>query len=342
MCDLSVVIVNANTRELTCQCLNSLYSNPPKCRYEIIVVDNASTDGSCEAIESTYPEVRLIRNDQNLGFAVANNRAFEIAKGEHILLLNNDTIVPPGSVDKLLAVLDQDASVGVVAPKLVYPDGSLQMSYGPMPSIFVSFCSFFEVKKWFPPGVALRFADWGGKRSVGKNTRSYVEWLSGKHPETAKLEKHNLVTGACMLIRGSCFRQVGPFDPAFFMYVDDADYSKRVYDAGWEILYLAEAAVIHIKGGTAGERYRWTSPVAYFSVFHFLKKHRGKMAALIVKGFALSSVVLRSICNTLTRPHRAAASWKLLWAIAAGPRQTSSSSFRSGRRLDEESGQAAD
>src|ERR1700674_4069500 len=123
-CDLSIIIVNTNTRELVCQCLESVYANAPKCEFEIIVVDNVSTDGSCEAIGSQYPEVRLIRNSKNMGFSVANNQALEVARGEHLLLLNSDTVVLPKSLDDMVRGMRSDGRIGVVSPRLVYGDGS--------------------------------------------------------------------------------------------------------------------------------------------------------------------------------------------------------------------------
>ena len=340
MCDLSIVIVNTNTRQLVSQCLESVYANPPSCDFEVIVVDNASTDGSCETIERRFPQVRLIRNKRNLGFSLGNNRGFEIARGKHIMLLNSDTLVLQGSLDKLLDALEVDPTVGVVAPQLIYPDGSLQMSYGPMPSLFVSFCSFFEVRRWVPQTFLARLGQ-SANGHLGKNAGSYVKWFSGQAPRTAKLEKHILVTGACMLIRDKCFRQVGTLDPAFFMYVDDADYCKRVYDSGWAIQYLAEATIVHIKGGTVGQRYRWTSPAAYFSVFHFMKKHRGNAAATVVKALALASLTFRLAAKAVVAPRESREKWTLLRDVARGPREDRE--LVSGvSLLEEDRGQAAD
>jgi len=342
MCNVSIIIVNTNTRELTCQCLSSICANPLSRPFEIIVVDNASTDGSCEAIASRFPDVRLIQNLRNVGFAVANNRALEIARGEHVLLLNNDTIVLPQSLDQLLSALDADEHVGIVAPKLIYPDGSLQMSYGPMPSLFVSFCSFFEVRKWLPQELLSRIGRSESRKFLGKNASSYAEWSSIDAPKTSKLSRHLLATGACLLIRGECFRQVGSLDPEFFMYVDDADYCKRVRDAGWDILYVAEATIVHIKGGTVGNRYRWTSAAAYFSVFHFLEKHHGKTTAWIAKALAVLSLACRSTSKTLLRQPSARGSWRLLWDVGCWKARSSASTSPKASRLREEHEHAAD
>lgn len=313
---LSIIIVTTGTRDVTCQCLESIYRNAPKCAFEVIVVDNASIDGTCEAIASTYPHVHLIRSSHNLGFCGANNLGFEIARGEHYLLLNNDTIVLPESIDTLVAALEQDPTLGIVAPKLIYPDGSLQMSYGPMPTLFVSFCSFFDVKRLVPRTLMRKVARSPLGRLIGKNVGSYVGWSSGTAPVTARLESCLMVTGACMLIRGACFNDVGALDPNFFMYVDDADYCRRVHDAGWGIKYLAEAVIIHIKGGTVGQRYRWTAAPAYHSVFYFLEKHQGLAAARAGKAIALCSLGFRLAANALLRRPGLHAEWKLLRHVA--------------------------
>jgi GT2 family glycosyltransferase len=318
MLDISIIIVNTDTCKLVLQCLESVYANAPKRKFEILVVDNASTDGSCEAIKTRYPQVRLIQNSRNVGFSVANNQAFEAAKGKHLMLLNSDTIVLPDSIDQLLSALDRDSRVGVVAPRLVYPDGSLQMSYGAMPGLFVSFCSFFEVRRWIPGRLFKGLGRSATTGMFGNSVQTYMQWISGPWPGTRKLDRRSLVTGACMLIREECFRQVGPLDPVFFIGADDADYCKRVYDAGWEIQYLAESTIVHIKGGTLGVRYRWTSPAAYHSVFYFLRKHRGAVVAQLAKLIALISLGLRLVAKVLLAPSEARVQWRLLVEVAVG------------------------
>ena len=287
---LTVIIVSANTREMTCDCLRSIYENAPNCEFEIIVVDNASKDGSCEAIESRYPAVRLIRNSRNAGFSIGNNQALEVAQGERLLLLNNDTIVPPGSLDALLLAMDRDETLGVVAPRLVYPKGKLQMSFGPIPNLFVAFCTFFDLKKLVPTSVRRVMSRSGVSKLAGKAGGEYLSWFSGRPPVTRLIDEDTYVTGACMLIRRDCYEQIGGLDPQFFMYVDDADYSLRVHEAGWRILYVAEAVIVHIKGGTAGDRYRWASAPAYQSMLYFMKKHRGSWAFRVAKTFAVAAL----------------------------------------------------
>jgi GT2 family glycosyltransferase len=313
---MSIVIVNTNTRQLVCDCLKSVHANPPSCGFEIIVVDNASTDGSCQAIASQYPDVRLIRNTSNFGFPQGSNQGLEVARGTHLLLLNSDTIVLPGSLDKLLEAMGRDASLGILAPKLIYPDGSLQMSFGPIPDLFVAFCTFFDVKRLFSPSARKRITRSGLGRIAGRSGGGYLSWFSDRDPETRLIDERTYVTGACMLIRRECYDEVGGLDPRFFMYVDDADYSLRVHRSGWKILYLSESVVVHIKGGTVGERYRWTCAPAYQSMLYFLKKHRGKGAFYVSKLFALTAVFGRWLANVATGEAARKQSWTLLTELA--------------------------
>jgi hypothetical protein len=314
--DLSVIIVNTNTRELVCQCLNSIYSAPPRCSFEMIVVDNASTDGSREAIELQYPEVRLIRNSQNVGFSVANNRALAVARGEHLLLLNSDTIIPPGSLDQMLLAMRSDARLGVISPRLVYGDGSLQLSYGPMPGLFVAFCRFFELRRLVPRSLLVSMGRSWVSRALGKKVGTYATWFGHERLPTREVDSDHYVSGACMFIRRTCYEAIGPLDPNYFMYVDDADYSKRVHDAGWRILYLSEVTIIHLQAGTVGRRYRRTAAPAYQSMLYFLKKHHGSWAFHVSKMFAVAAVFGRWAGNALMRRKERKQLWGLLTELA--------------------------
>lgn len=317
MIKLTVIVVNTNTREMTCECLRSIYENAPSGEFEIIVVDNASEDGSCEAIESRFPAVRLIRNSQNVGFSVGNNQGLEVAQGERLLLLNNDTVVLPGSLEALLLAMDKDESLGVVAPRLVYPKGMLQMSFGPIPNLFVAFCTFFDLKKLVPPSVRCAISRSGLSTLAGKAGGGYLSWFSGKTPGTRLIDKDTYVTAACILIRRDCYEQIGGLDPRFFMYVDDADYSLRVHQGGWRILYLAEATIVHIKGGTVGERYRWTCAPAYQSMLYFMKKHRGSSAFRVAKTFAVAALFGRWAAVLLRGASKREQYWTLLTDVAS-------------------------
>ena len=165
------------------------------------------------------------------------------------------------------------------------------------------------MKRLFPTSARQRIAQSGLVKAAGKSGGGYLSWFSAKSPETKLMEKR-YVTGACMLIRRECYEQVGGLDPGFFMYVDDADYSLRVHQKGWKILYLAEATIVHIKGGTVGERYRWTCAPAYQSMLYFLKKHRGNWAFYISKLFAVTAVFARWLGSTVKSRDERKRSWR--------------------------------
>ena len=126
------------------------FASPPMCSLEIFVVDNGSTDGSCETIAAQFPSVKLIRNDRNLGFAEANNQALRVARGDYLMLLNSDTLTPAGSIDAMLQAMAARPQVGVLGPRLLYPDGRIQMSYGGMPGVFVYFAHLLNLGSLVP------------------------------------------------------------------------------------------------------------------------------------------------------------------------------------------------
>jgi GT2 family glycosyltransferase len=316
MCKLSVIIVNYNTRDLVCQCIGSLINHGPAFSFEVILVDNASNDGSCDDVESKFPSVRIIRNTHNVGFSAANNQGLAIAQGELVALLNSDTIVTPGSLDTMCDAFAINDRVGVVAPKLVYPDGSLQMSYGPIPNLFAAFCSFLDLKSLVASSTFQRLGRSRWTKLLGKTTANYADWFSGDQPPTRILQDNLLASGACLLIRRQCLEEVGHLDPNIFMYCDDADYCQRVHDKGWKILYLAEATIIHIKGGTAGQDYRWTSPRSYESTLYFFRKHRGWAIFQLARCIALLSLSLRWAVHSIADREKASASWNLFRQVA--------------------------
>lgn len=309
---LSVIVVNTNSRELVCRCLDSILQHEPRCEFEVIVVDNASTDGSCETIEGRFPGVRLLRNEQNLGFARANNLALEVARGSYLLLLNSDTVVQEGNFECMLQAVRADARVGIVSPRLVYDDGSLQHSYNPMPNMFVAVCTFLELRRLVPRSLLVFLRQLFGGRLLGKTVGTYADWLGQERLASRELGPDVYVTGACMLIRRGCYEQVGGLDPQFFMYVEDADYSKRVHDAGWKILYVAETTVVHSQGGTVGRRYRFESAPAYQSMLYFMKKHQGAWVFYVSKSFAVAAILGRWLVHFVVHDRSAR---KQTWAL---------------------------
>jgi GT2 family glycosyltransferase len=310
---LSIVIVNFNTRQLVCDCLHSIFTNPPRCSFEIFAVDNGSTDGSCEAIARHFPGIKLIRNECNLGFSEANNQALRLARGDYLMLLNSDTLVLPGSIDGMLQAMAVHSQVGALGPTLLYPDGRIQPSYGAMPSVFAYFVHLLNVSSLVPDFFWRLLFRTRALNHLGSAISTYGVWRVDAPPVTRELPRDVFVIGACMLIRRACMERVGLLDSEFFMYVDDADYCKRVHHTGWKILFLSDSVIVHLKGGTAG-KYR-LDVHAYYGFLYFLRKHRGTAAFRSAKLIAALSLLMRVLVDCFISWQRARESWDLFVAV---------------------------
>ena len=255
---LSAIIVSYNTREMTLDCLATLVRSLEGIASEIIVVDNASTDGSFDAIAGRFPEVRLIASGKNAGFGGANNEAMRLAKGRYFLLLNSDAFPEKEAVKTLLDFIENHPRAGVVGPRLLNEDGSLQVSCYPFPT----------------PGLAWRENLW--------LTRGYRDW---EHDRERRVD---FVIGACMLVRRETYEQVGGFDEKFFMYSEEADWEKRMQDAGWEVVFMPDARVKHLGGASGASEPLRISSHFFDSLDYYERKHHG-LAGLIA--FRLAMVV---------------------------------------------------
>lgn len=229
----SVVIVSFNTKELLRKCLESIESNRGALETEIIVVDNASNDGSVEMVKQRHKDIKILINKENFGFAKANNQGIKMAKGEYILLLNSDTEVKPGSLENLVEFAKKHLEAGVVGARLLNPDGSPQPSVYHFPTIWRAIAEY-----------------WLGQRG------SYEKY-SLTASDAVRVEA---VTGAAMLILRKTIEKVGLLDERYFMYFEDLDYCRRVKRAGLKVYYLPQAEVIHYhgaSGSSSGITYRY-------------------------------------------------------------------------------------
>jgi len=211
------------------RCLETLMLELAKLDAEVVVTDNASTDGTVEAVRQQFPKVRVIANDHNPGFGAANNQALEIASGQAVLFLNPDTEMSPGAASTLLRYLAEHPDVGVVGPRLRYPDGIIQSSRRSFPTPLTGLIESTIVQRWFPhPGVLDRYY----RARFSDDQTQDVDWL----------------VGACLLARRETITAVGGFDERFFMYSEELEWCFRVRQAGWRIVYLPDAEVIHHEG----------------------------------------------------------------------------------------------
>jgi GT2 family glycosyltransferase len=233
--DLSVIVVSWNTRELSRACLQSIRGHLQSVPHEVIVVDNASADGTAEMIASEFPEVRFIRNTDNVGFGVANNQAMRLARGRWFLLLNSDAQLTDDSVARLFERVRSEPDIGVAHCQLRFPDGRLQHTAYRFPSLPLALfenLGFYKLAPWVAPQALL-----GGYWHYGEERD--VDW----------------VAGAFMLLPREVFEATGGFDEHLFMYGEDMEWCYRIRDRGWRIRYYPSASVLHVDH--ASSEMRW-------------------------------------------------------------------------------------
>lgn len=251
---VSIIIVNWNTRDLLRQCLTSVVRETTVSN-EILVVDNGSTDGSADMVVVEFPVAYVIANRKNLGFAKANNQAIAKALGRYILLLNSDTVVLDRAIDRMIEFADQHLEAGVVGPKLVTSDGSLQSSCRNFPWLGNSIIAFLGSVHLLPYGFL--------------SARIHRLW------EHDQIRDVDWIIGACLLVRHEVIRQVGSLDEDFFFYSEDMDWCYRIKKAGWRILFYPDARVIHFGGQSSIHRWGDQAMVIadYAAPILFFRKH---------------------------------------------------------------------
>jgi len=233
--DLSVLIVSYKTRELLDGCLTSVISMLNLgSDHEVIVVDNASADGSAAMVRSAFPQVRLLANEQNRGFSAGSNQAIQSSSGRYVMLLNPDTVVRSGALGRMMELLDDDAEIGVVGPKLVYPDGSFQHSAFTYPTLAMIFLDFFPLN--------YRLVD---SRLNGRYPRALYD-MGEPFPVDHPL-------GAGLMVRRRVIEEVGLLDESFFMYCEEIDWCMRIKDAGWQVYCCSQAEVVHYEAQSTAQ-----------------------------------------------------------------------------------------
>jgi len=281
--DLSIILVNYNTGELLRDCLESLYANKPGVQCEVIVSDNGSTDGSLEMLAEEYPQVRVIANGDNLGFAAANNKAINQCRGKYILLLNSDTLViDRDSFDNMANYMEAHPDTGVLGCMLLNGDHSLQLSHGKFPTLVTEFRQKF-INFVFSRGIA-----------------PYYEKIAADYREEHPVD---WVTGACLMVRREVAQQAGLLDEGFFMYFEDVDWCRRINSCGWRVIYYPGARVVHLLGGSAPKQQN-ISVIYKESQLRYYYKHRGRVEVnllrviQVVKHLAL--LVKLRLCGLIT------------------------------------------
>jgi len=257
--DLSVIIVSYNAREDLERCLASLRENGASVHHEVLVVDNGSTDGSAEAARQSS-DVRLIETGTNLGFAAANNQGIRSSAGELLLLLNNDTIVPRGALDRLVAVIRARPDVAVVGPRLVNGRGEAELSFGRM----------------ITPINELR------QRRLVRGLDRRVRRIAERIESMTRQEQYpDWVSGACLLVRRTDAEAVGLLDERFFMYTEDVDFCAAIRGRGRKILFTPAVEVVHLRGRSAATAPEATRTAYRNSHLAFYEKHHPRLAPVV-------------------------------------------------------------
>jgi hypothetical protein len=257
--DLSILIVNWNTKALLIQCLKSVHQKMGNGEREVFVVDNGSVDGSVESVREKFPEVIVIQNPMNLGFAKANNQAQSLSKGKYTLLLNPDTQVQAGAIETLIAFMDAHPEVGVAGAQFLNSDGSKQNSIANFPSLATELLNK-SLLRWFFP-----------KTFPGKEI---------KYHEPIEVES---VIGACMMVRREAMEQVGLLDEDYFLFLEETDWCYRIKRAGWKIYHHPQAEIYHFQGKSAEKDKKRAKVEYYRSRYQYFKKHQGNAQWLILR-----------------------------------------------------------
>jgi len=272
---VSVIIVSWNARDYLAQCLESLTAEACKYPMEIIVVDNASADGSPEHVEAHFPNVRLIRNADNLGFAKANNIGISAGRGRYFCLVNSDVKVLKDCITVLVDFCESHPDVGMVGPRIIGGDGKLQRSCRGFPGIWNMFCravaldSFFQKSKWFS-GYALSYWSHDTLRSV------------------------DILSGCFWLVRKEALSEVDLLDESFFMYGEDMDWCRRFWAKGWKLVFVPEAQAVHYGGGSSSN-----APVRFYierqrADLLYWKKHHSRFSVACYFLLSCLHLILRA------------------------------------------------
>ena len=259
---VSTIVVSFNTRDHLLRGLASLES--VVLPLEVIVVDNASSDGSPEAVAERFPATRLVRNAENAGYARASNQGIVLARAPYVLLLNSDAEVRPGAVETMVALLDARSRVGATGPRTREPDGSVQVSFG-------------------PPLTPLN--EWRQRRLV-KGVRAREPGALGRATALAAVEHEPAwLSASCLLARREALSAVGGFDEAFFLYEEDVDLCRRLRQAGWTLVFTPEAEVVHHRGRSTDHAPDRARLEYHRSHLLYYRKHNGPLATALLRAW---------------------------------------------------------
>jgi hypothetical protein len=256
--DVSIMVVAWNVHDFVRDCLESVFAETEGLSFEVIYVDNASEDGSVEMVRERFPSVRIIENSENLGFIKANNQAIEVSRGRYVLLLNSDTVVLDGAIQKTVAFTDEHPEAAVVGCRVLNPDRTLQRACFMYPSTLNTLLGATGLRQAF-----------SRSRFFGRERMTWWDFDEVRQVQT--------VCGCFALVRMTAIEQVGVMDEIYFVYGDDPDWCYRFEKAGWKNLFTPDARIIHFGGQTTKQQPNKFLLQKYGTKLVFIKKYRGRL-----------------------------------------------------------------
>ena len=277
---VSIVIVSWNVRVFLIDCIASILRYSAGMDVEIIVVDNASTDGTVEAVAQQFAEVRLIVNTVNAGFARANNQGAAIARGEYLFILNPDTLFLPNTLSELVAFMDGNPDIGLCGPHVLNDDRTTQRSVRGLPTWPMAFA------RHTPLGM------------LGLYRKRLAAWRCRDFDYARQADAEQLI-GAAMLVRRQVFERIGGFDERFFMYYEEVDLCKRIKEAGFRVVYYPGAEIIHLGGKSSGQIPARKRLMMLNSLLRYLRKHTHGLRSGVLSAFFKAGVIVQYVCESV-------------------------------------------
>jgi GT2 family glycosyltransferase len=300
--DISVVIVNRNTRELLLACIGSVYATVPPFSFEVWVVDNASSDGSVEAVHRSFPDVHCIENVTNLGFARANNLAIRRASGRYVVLLNSDTVLTPSALATIVGFMDRNPDVAICGGQLLNRDGSLQNSIASVPTLATELLNKSLLRLLFP------------RRYPGKESR---------FEQPVEVES---IIGACMVVAREAIDRVGPLGEEYFFFFEETDWCLSMKKHGWRVFFHPGARIYHLQGETARKNLvaarveYWRSRYTFFRKQYSPAVHVVLRVGLLVRlCVSLALQLAASLVSPRARGRLKVNAMLLLWHLLGCP-----------------------
>lgn len=280
MIELSIVIVSWNAKEFLCKCIDSIFTNCDRFNFEVIVVDNASHDGSVEMVQKKFPMVTVICNDRNLGFAKANNVGIRLSQGNYICLINSDVEVLSNCFDLMVDYIKKNSDVGMLGPMMLNSDGTLQRSCRGYSTLWNLFCRALALDLCFP-----------NAKLFGGRLMTYWD-----HNDTQEVE---VINGCFWMVGKEALSEVGLLDEKFFIYAEDVDWCKRFNDAGWKVVYYPIAKAIHYGGASSNN-----APIQFYLEMYranlqYWKKHHNFFAQAAYLVITLLHHIVRISVDTI-------------------------------------------